>query len=209
MFPRVPAWLLCLALPVLVVRRELGQLADSWGKSWGGIAADLAPKLVSAPARAEDDVALQRSLASFAEAEKSLAASPPRSEPAPKTRRGKATKAKQAHGVFVSASSVLRLANGGAAMPRAVFVPALGERPAGLRLIGVSGLGIGMRDGDVLTRVLGADVSSVPEVVQRVLAARNRRAPQISGEFWRDGARWSLVVEQPYIDDAPAAPSAR
>lgn len=111
--------------------------------------------------------------------------------------------------MFVPASTVLRLANGGATVPRAVYVPALGERPAGLRLLGVSALGVGMRDGDVLTRVLGAEVSSVGEVVARVIAARNQRARSISGEFWRDGSRWALIVEQPYVDPEPAAPGGR
>jgi hypothetical protein len=105
---------------------------------------------------------------------------------------------------------VLRLAEG-RVMPRAVPVAASGGRPAGLRLVGVGGLGVGMRDGDVLTRVLGGSVGSVGDVVARVIAARDRRAREISAEFWRDGEAWSLVVEQPYLNPVaqPWRPSLR
>ncbi|MGC4091562.1 MAG: hypothetical protein QM756_27510 [Polyangiaceae bacterium] len=209
MLPRVSALLLCLVLPALWLKRELGTRADTWATAWGRDAAEalapLAPRSSSSPA---EQAALRESLEGFERAELALAAAPVAVETAGKSKRGKASKPKGPSGVFVSAANVLRLANA-AAMPHAVYVAALGARPAGLRLIGVSGLGIGMRDGDVLTRVLGADVSSVAEVVQRVVAARNRRAREISGEFWRDGARWSLVVEQPYIDAPPPAASAR
>lgn len=204
MLPRASAWLLCLALPLVLVRYEGRRLAERWGTAVGYRASELLPPLF--PKRDVIAGSDAVSLASFAQAEvAALAAAPPPAEKRGKTSRGKQQKPKE-NGVFVPASSVLRLANGGAAMPRAVFVPALGSRPAGLRLIGVSGLGIGMRDGDVLTRVLGAEVSSVGEVVARVLAARNQRARQISGEFWRDGVRWSLVVEQPYVDAPPPPP---
>jgi len=79
-------------------------------------------------------------------------------------------------------------------------VPASGARPAGLRLASVGALGIGMRDGDVLVRVAGVPATSVAAVADLVLRARARGARQISGEFWRDGAAWTLVVEQPYLE---------
>jgi hypothetical protein len=204
--PRASAWLFCLALPLVLVRHEAKKLAESWGTLAGRVAAEIIPPLFpkQEPVSAHEAV----SLASFAQAEMAALAAPPAPRDKRNKARGKPQKPKE-NGVFVPASSVLRLANGGAAMPHAVLVPALGPRPAGLRLIGVSALGIGMRDGDVLTRVLGAEVSSVGEVVARVIAARNQRARQISGEFWRDGARWSLVVEQPYVDAPPPVPSAR
>jgi hypothetical protein len=204
---RASASLFCLALPLALLRHQSDKLADSWGTRIGSSAAALLPASLatSAPASASDAA----SLAHFAAEELAALQARPSGPAKPsKPARGKQQKPKE-KGVFVPASSVLRLANGGAGMPRAVPVPALGARPAGLRLIGVSGLGIGMRDGDVLTRVLGADVASVGEVVARVIAARNQRVRQISGEFWRDGARWSLIVEQPYVDEAPAAPGAR
>ncbi len=106
-------------------------------------------------------------------------------------------------GVFISSATVLRLAQA-RAIPTAVPVPAQGKRPAGLRLLGVSGLGVGMRDGDVLTRVFGVPAASVPAVVQGVMVARARHAREISAEFWRNGEPWSLTVEQPYLQ--PSSP---
>jgi S1-C subfamily serine protease len=101
-------------------------------------------------------------------------------------------------GVFVPASAVLNLARVGV-LPQAAPVPAAGARPAGLKLSGVGGLGLGMRDGDVLTRVAGTPVASVSQVVGLVIQAREKRARHISAEFFRDGSRWSLTVEQPYL----------
>jgi hypothetical protein len=107
------------------------------------------------------------------------------------------------HSVFIPAGAVLRLANAGA-RPSALPVKPKGGRPAGLALRGVSGLGVGMRDGDVLTRVAGQPVQSVAEVVSIVLVLRSKLAPRIDAVFWRGGAPWTLVVEQPYIADPPA-----
>ena len=59
--------------------------------------------------------------------------------------------------VRVRAERVLSLANAGV-RPRGVPVPASAEHPAGLRLSGVSSLGVGLEDGDVLTRVGGIDL---------------------------------------------------
>jgi hypothetical protein len=105
-------------------------------------------------------------------------------------------------GVFVSADTVLGLASRGV-VPRAVPVAASGSRPAGLRLIGVAALGIGLRDGDILTHVLGAPAGSVAAVIEAVVRARAGNARVISGTFWREGRSLSLAVEQPY----PAAPA--
>lgn len=100
-------------------------------------------------------------------------------------------------GLHVPAEAVLRLARSGA-RPRGVPVPAEGERPAGILLQDVGGLGIGLEDGDVLTMAGGVPVQSPSDVVGMVIAARGRRAVAIGGQFWRDGAPWNLVVEQPY-----------
>jgi S1-C subfamily serine protease len=141
--------------------------------------------------------------------DESLARPPPASSANPAARKTASKRRSKPvrTGVFISAANVLRLAQG-AAMPRAVAVGPHGARPAGLRLIGVGALGIGMRDGDVLTRVLGAPVGSAGEVISRVISARARRAREISGEFWRDGAPCSLVVEQPYLEEKPEPPRA-
>ena len=116
----------------------------------------------------------------------------------PGKRRGKAPPLSAAErGVFVSAETVLGLASRGV-VPRAVPVPPSASRPAGLRLVGVGALGIGLRDGDILTHVLGAPAGSVAAVIDAVVRARAGSARVISGTFWRDGRSLSLVVEQPY-----------
>jgi hypothetical protein len=102
--------------------------------------------------------------------------------------------------VFVSRDAVLNLASTGA-RPRGVPVPATAQRPAGLKLLGVAGLGVGLRDGDVLTRALGVPALSSGAVIQAVLAARAKRAPVLEGEFWRGNQRWIIRVEQPYLPD--------
>jgi len=68
----------------------------------------------------------------------------------------------------------------------------------------VGALGIGMRDGDVLTEVLGTPVSSAGQVIQMVIQARGRRERVISGKFYRGDVPLCAVVEQPYIDARPA-----
>lgn len=103
-----------------------------------------------------------------------------------------------ARGVHVSAPVVLRLADSGA-RPRGVYVPSDGVRPAGMRLSGVSRLGLGVRDGDVLTRVAGAPARSAGDVIGAVVAARGRLARAVSGVFWRGHVPYRLVVDQPYV----------
>jgi hypothetical protein len=100
--------------------------------------------------------------------------------------------------VFVDAKTVLRLAES-RARPRGVPVKADGPRPAGLRLVRVSELGIGVQDGDVLTRAVGQPALSSSAIVQAVLVARARGDKVLQGEFWRGGERWLLRVEQPYL----------
>jgi len=100
--------------------------------------------------------------------------------------------------IFVPASRVLAIAESGA-RPRGKPVPATARRPAGLKLSGVSALGIGLLDGDVLTEAAGAPALDSAAVIQSVLRARARRAKTISGTCYRGDARFSLVVEQPYL----------
>lgn len=180
-------------------------LADRLGTSCGSLlAVDLSPLT----AAASPAVPFESSRPAVLEGP-ALPIEPASFAVAPKRKRkraGKGTSTKTAaprHGVFVPARAVLRLA-AARVIPRAVPVGPSGTRPAGLRLVGVGGLGLGMRDGDVLTRVAGASVTSVPAVVRGVIAARAQRAREISAEFWRDGEAWSLVVEQPYVDSSSA-----
>jgi hypothetical protein len=100
--------------------------------------------------------------------------------------------------LFVNAATVLKLAES-RARPRGVRVAAEGARPAGLRLSRVAELGIGLQDGDVLTRAVGQPALSSGAVVQAILLARSQGAKVLEGEFWRGGERWLLRVEQPYI----------
>ncbi|HEX3776696.1 MAG TPA: hypothetical protein VHV51_19625 [Polyangiaceae bacterium] len=101
------------------------------------------------------------------------------------------------HAIFVSSAQVLALAER-RAMPGAVPVRATADHPAGLKLRGVSALGIGMRDGDVLTEAAGERAVSVANVIGAVLAARAEHSAQISGRFYRAGVPYTVTVEQPY-----------
>ena len=107
------------------------------------------------------------------------------------------TKTPPTRGIRVSAAAVLRLANRGV-RPGGSPVAATDDRPAGLALQGVSGLGIGLRDGDVLTQCAGAPASSTGAVIGAVLAARQRRAPAMSGVVYRGADKIALYVEMPY-----------
>ncbi|MBI3202605.1 MAG: hypothetical protein HYZ29_13775 [Myxococcales bacterium] len=111
-------------------------------------------------------------------------------------------------GIRVRADAVLRLANGGA-RPGGVPVPARGDRPAGLALTGVSALGIGLVDGDVLTHAAGRPALSPGDVIGVVIGSRASQAPEIWGRFWRNGEPWNLVVEQPYPRGKRRPPSER
>jgi hypothetical protein len=102
--------------------------------------------------------------------------------------------------VFIAREAVMNLASTGA-RPRGVPVPGTALRPAGLKLLGVAGLGVGLRDGDVLTRALGVPALSSSAVIQAVLAARARHAAVLEGEFWRGTERWVIRVEQPYLPE--------
>jgi hypothetical protein len=105
------------------------------------------------------------------------------------------------HGVRISAAQVLALAER-RAMPQAVPVKANAYHPAGLLLRGVSALGIGVQDGDVLTEAAGQKATSVATVIGIVLAARARQSPEISGRFYRAGVPFLVTVEQPYPKNA-------
>ena len=113
---------------------------------------------------------------------------------------GKHAKPVPAPVIFVSQRAVLGLAASGA-RPHGAPAPATAVRPAGLRLMGVAALGIGLLDGDVLTRAVGAPALSTGAVIQAVLAARARHAPVLEGEVWRGDRRFVLRVEQPYLDE--------
>jgi hypothetical protein len=196
---------LIVVLPVGAVVASHGAadtLGSTLGSTLGGLAAialrDLPRRRPPEPVRAAP-----------AQAQASPAVDTPAAvDAAPPRRRGrqKAVTAAPARGIFVSASTVLRLASAGV-VPQGVPVAASGARPAGLRLAGVSALGVGLREGDILTHVLGAPATSVGAVVEAVVGARARNARVISGLFWRDGQSLPLAVEQPYVAPSSYVPA--
>lgn len=108
-------------------------------------------------------------------------------------------------GVLVRKERVLAAARGGI-RPSGHAVPATWERPAGVALTGVGALGVGLRDGDVLTHVNGQPVSSPNLVVALAAGALRSGAGGISGEVWRGRQRLMLTVELPRVRfnaDAP------
>jgi hypothetical protein len=115
-----------------------------------------------------------------------------------KTSKAAASAVAPSRGLLVRADTVLRLAKAGV-VPAASPVAAGTENPAGMRLSGVSTLGVGLQDGDVVTHVLGQPVTSRSSVVSLVLQARARREQRISAVFWRGGVPWQLWVEMPYL----------
>ena len=102
-------------------------------------------------------------------------------------------------GVLVRRKKLAALVAAGA-RPGGRPVPATSFRPAGIALAGVSGLGIGMRDGDVLTAVGGAPATSYGAVVSAVAAALKAGAPSISGMAWRGEQRIFITVELPRVE---------
>ena len=183
-----------LVLPVFGVRAWSAGYADRLGSSIAlGIACVLAPAnqlatVSQPPVPIEDDAAL----AADAPTLPSITVDPKR-----RHHSGNARSVAITHGVRISSGQVLALA-ARRAMPQAVPVKANAQHPAGLLLRSVSGLGIGMQDGDVLTEAAGQGATSVAVVVGVVLAARGRQVPEISGRFFRGGVPYAITVEQPY-----------
>lgn len=194
MVSAVSALTLGLVLPVFAVRAWSSGYADRLGSSIAqGLASVLTPATrlaaSSQPPTPIDDDGVP---ASNTPVLPSLALDPKRPRHSSQVRSLPLT-----HAVRVSSAQVLALA-ARRAMPGAVPVKANALHPAGLLLRGVSGLGIGMQDGDVLTEAAGQQATSVAVVVGVVLAARGRQVPEISGRFFRGGVPYALTVEQPY-----------
>lgn len=101
-------------------------------------------------------------------------------------------------GLRVAAERVLRLANAGV-RPTGIPVDSGKSHPAGLVLYGVGGLGIGLRDGDILVEAAGAPANDSGAVISRIIEARGARVAAISGKVWRGGHVFPIVVEQPYL----------
>ena len=193
---RLPAALslaLVLALPMLTARALCGAYADGLGDQIAvGLACALGPLSSALSPATSDDIRSDFELVD---------------EPATARASGAPAKARHgakhgsepgvAHAIRISSAQVLSLASR-RAMPGATPVHASAEHPAGLALHGVSALGVGLSDGDVLTEAAGQRASSVALVVGVVLAARARHSPVISGRFFRAGTPYVVTVEQPY-----------
>jgi hypothetical protein len=100
--------------------------------------------------------------------------------------------------LFVSQTTVLKLAES-AARPRGSFVAQTQDHPAGLRLVGVGALGIGVQDGDILVEALGIAPRAPGEIIGAIIEARAKNARFLSGTLWRRGDTFRITVEQPYL----------
>ncbi len=109
--------------------------------------------------------------------------------------------ARELPSILVRAETVLRIANSGR-RPTGKSVTAEGHRPAGIQIFGASSLGVGVRDGDVITRVSGVPVTSPNQVIGLVIAARGAHQSAISAQIYRGQRSYTLTVEQPYLSGA-------
>jgi hypothetical protein len=134
-----------------------------------------------------------------------LANPPPATKKRGKIDPGNPAKPAALPAIYVTAQAVLRIANSGR-RPSGKSVTAQGRRPAGVQVFGASSLGVGVRDGDVITRVSAVPVTSASQVIALVIAARGARQSAISAEVYRGQRSYTLTVEQPYppgADDPP------
>jgi hypothetical protein len=187
-------------LPAFVAPWVAAKLADRFGQRLGAALAEtvagsrwLAPAAVEAPPAATPVPHEMR-------APQPTAAEPPAAARSTRSRSRRAAAPAPtfpARGLRVSAETVLRIARSGM-RPNGTPVAASQGCAAGLRLSGVGALGVGLRDGDILTHAAGRPAASRADVVGTVIAARGARKLEVSGRFCRDGEAWNLVVEQPY-----------
>ena len=189
-----------LPLPLLVALAAWGssRIADAGGAALGAALSAVADVVRVEQRPAEDDDAAEPivPVVTLLASDVNLTAIA-----APKGKKTRAAApAPASRSVFVSAETVLKLAES-RVKPRGIRVAANGARPAGLKLVGVGALGVGLRDGDVLTTALGQPALSSSAVVRSILLARSQRVRVLEGEFFRGQERWVLRVEQPYLDE--------
>jgi hypothetical protein len=105
----------------------------------------------------------------------------------------------KAMGVMVSRGRVTAAAKAGI-RPSGSSVGATSWRPSGMALHGVGAVGVGLRDGDVVTRVGGFRATSQGAVISAVTAALRQKLPAITGEVWRGRQRIVVTVELPDVE---------
>lgn len=114
-------------------------------------------------------------------------------------------------GILVSKARVLSAARSGL-RPSGHPQQATPWRPAGLALSGVGAFGVGLQDGDILTRIGGTPAHSSTAVIGAVAGALRSSSPSITAEMWRQGQRFLLTVELPLLSEtsliAPGHPEA-
>jgi hypothetical protein len=102
-------------------------------------------------------------------------------------------------GIFVPRARVTAAVKAGIRPGSGGAAPATAWRPAGTLVVGVGTLGVGLRDGDVVTRVGAVPATSVNAVVGAIDAALRAGAPAISAEVWRGRHRIVVTVELPKL----------
>jgi hypothetical protein len=187
---------IALAAPFVLVAKAQSAFADAVVSQ--AVAAlvratdTLAPVAAAAP-----QVAVADTVVTFDATAESAAFSAGKA-PAPRSRAAAPAKPQA---LFVSAASVLQLSKS-AARPQGTFVAQTPQHPAGLRLMGVAGLGIGVKDGDILVDAMGMTPRSSGEIIGAIIQARAQRVRYLSGTLWRSGQTFRITVEQPYLDPA-------
>jgi hypothetical protein len=188
--------LMGLAVPFPLVAHAAERLVEPWSAKTVSLLLR-----VTAPLRAEDAAVLEPQADAF-EAE-------PDGAVVEATGKARLTKggarrwqkpslgAKPTSALFVSQATVLKLAQT-TARPQGSFVAETAEHPAGLRLVGVAALGIGVQDGDILIEALGITPRSPGQVIGAIIEARSHKAAALSGTLWRHGQLIRITVEQPY-----------
>jgi hypothetical protein len=178
---------LALGAPFVLVARAGSALVAPLAEASVGVLLRLSAPLTSAPVEAQPPTPFVEEAPALTQA----AASHPRAQVRRAAPKGPLP------ALFVGRSTVLRLSQS-AARPRGSFVGRTAEHPAGLQLSGVSGLGIGVQDGDVLIEALGISPRSPGEIVGAIIEARSKRVAALGGTLWRRGQTFHITVEQPY-----------
>lgn len=186
---------LALAAPLVLVAKAQSALAESVVSR--AVAALVRVTAPLAPAAAATGADTQEAAGTFEVAAESVALSGGKAA-VPRSRTVTPVKPSA---LFVSAASVLRLSKS-AARPQGTFVAQTLQHPAGLRLMGVAALGIGVQDGDILVDAMGMTPRSSGEIIGAIIQARAQRVRHLSGTLWRRGQTFRITVEQPYLDPA-------